>query len=216
MRRVSTPVDNNLRLMNKTRRRKRSPNVDMSAACDVAFLLLMFFVLAAKPKLLEPLNVSMPGYATSGHPDFDSAFATILLGNGKFFLELPDSAMRSQTLMKMSDSYHVKFSQQEVAKFSQVGVIGRAISGLAPYIDNYFSTKDFDAQSGIPFNKQRNELSTWISTSASTYKALYGREIHFAIKADEKAPYTEIKSAIDVLQSQGINKFFLVTNLKSR
>ena len=202
--------------MNKTTRRKRSLHVDMSAACDVAFLLLMFFVLAAKPKLLEPINVNMPGYATGGTPDFDGAFATILLGNGKFFLELPDSATRSQTLIKMSDAYHVNFSGKELAKFSSINVIGEAMTALPFYIDNYFSPKDFDNQPGIPFTKQHDELGMWINTSASTYKALYGREIHFAIKADEKAPYTEIKSVMDVLQSQGINKFFLMTNLKYR
>lgn len=82
---------------------------------------------------------------------------------------------------------------------------------------NKRDTLSYDAittQAGIPVEKGNNDLANWVYESRKANKLLNNNEIRFYIKADEKTDYTLIKKVISTLQSQGINKFSLLTNLK--
>ena len=46
--------------MGKVKMSKKSTSIDMTAMCDVAFLLLTFFILTATAKMPEPLPVDKP------------------------------------------------------------------------------------------------------------------------------------------------------------
>ena len=46
-------------------------------------------------------------------------------------------------------------------------------------------------------------------------KDLHQKELKVAIKGDAKEEYPTIKKVIDILQDQKINKFFLVTGLRT-
>ena len=61
---------------------RKSTSVDMTAMCDVAFLLLTFFILTATAKVPEALPVDMPSSTVQSKlPDSDLAIITI--GKGK-------------------------------------------------------------------------------------------------------------------------------------
>jgi biopolymer transport protein ExbD len=64
---------------------RKSTSIDMTAMCDVAFLLLTFFILTAKPKVEDPVPVDTPGSASQVLlPESDIATLTIG-GKGKVF-----------------------------------------------------------------------------------------------------------------------------------
>ena len=46
-------------------------------------------------------------------------------------------------------------------------------------------------------------------------KALNGAELRLSIKGDSKEEYPTIKKVIDILQKQKVNKFSLITSLRS-
>ena len=64
--------------------KKKAGSTDMTAMCDVAFLLLSFFVMTATAKVPEALPVDTPSSTVQTKlPDSD--LATITLGQGKVF-----------------------------------------------------------------------------------------------------------------------------------
>jgi biopolymer transport protein ExbD len=189
--------------------------IDMTAMCDVAFLLLVFFVLASKPKGWSPVKINVP-FATSQEVcsmrDLDQA--EILLGQGKVMYVIPDPAVREQTLAQMNARYHLSFSPGEISKFSKVTVIGTPVSGLKQYIDGYYNERSFFGQAGIPSDSANNELANWIYESRLAFRSVRDKDLGFIISADAKTKYPQIAAVIDVLQSQHINNFTLHTNLK--
>jgi biopolymer transport protein ExbD len=189
-------------------------SVDMAAMCDVAFLILIFFVLTAKPVRWIPIRIDLP-FASNhmGDPD-DNEEGGILIGHGKVAFEISDSKVRKQTLLQMGEKYHIKFSPSEISKFGKIDIIAVPISELKQYIDEYFTTNSFFNQSGIPFNSNNHELANWIYESRKACKALYDKDLSFTVNADEKTTYPQIASVIQILNRQAIYKFGLITNLK--
>jgi biopolymer transport protein ExbD len=66
--------------------KKKAGSTDMTAMCDVAFLLLSFFVMTATAKIPEALPVDTPFVVQSKLPDDN--LATITVGKGKVFYDL--------------------------------------------------------------------------------------------------------------------------------
>ncbi len=71
---------------------RKSTSVDMTAMCDVAFLLLSFFILTAKPKPSSAVTVETPSSVSSKKaPETDVIMVTITK-DGKVFLNSGDNA----------------------------------------------------------------------------------------------------------------------------
>jgi len=63
---------------------RKSTAIDMTAMCDVAFLLLTFFILSAKPKTQDPVQAEVPA-STANFAIPENDFSTITVGQGKAF-----------------------------------------------------------------------------------------------------------------------------------
>jgi biopolymer transport protein ExbD len=70
-------------------------------------------------------------------------------------------------------------------------------------------------QIGIPYDSIDNQLREWILAARFATKELHQKELKVAIKGDAKEEYPTIKKVIDILQDQKVNKFFLVTGLRT-
>jgi len=187
----------------------------MAAMCDIAFLLLIFFILSAKPKKWEPVKSNLPYSTLISIRDMNSGLAEIKFGEGKLYFEMPDEQTSEQTLLQIGIKYHIPFSPVERMKLRKIDFIGVPISELKQYINGYYNDYDFFNQPGIPFATKNPELANWIYESKVAYKAIHDKDLSFLIIADEKLPYPQFKYIVDVLQSQNIDKFSLATNLKN-
>ena len=108
--------------MAKIKMKKKSTSTDMTAMCDVAFLLLTFFILTATAKVPEALPVDTPASTVQTKlPETD--LATITIGKGKVFFDLKGREVRKRALQLMGEKYGVTFTQEEmdkvVGKFSE-------------------------------------------------------------------------------------------------
>ena len=72
-----------------------------------------------------------------------------------------------------------------------------------------------DLQIGIPHDSIDNQLATWILSARNANAELREKQLNFAIKGDAKEEYPDIKKVMDILQKQDVNKFNLVTGLRS-
>jgi biopolymer transport protein ExbD len=70
--------------MAKVKMSKKATSIDMTAMCDVAFLLLTFFILTATAKAPEPLPVDTPSSTVQTKlPETDLATLTVGKSEGK-------------------------------------------------------------------------------------------------------------------------------------
>jgi hypothetical protein len=149
--------------------------VDMTAMCDVAFIILLFFVVAAKPKVWMPVSVEEP-VATKPICSFgDGNYATILASRDKVMFEIPQE-IRKQTLIQMGHKYHIMFTDKELSEFEKNETVGVPINQLKQFIDNnYNNTNLFFNQPGIPVNPENCELANWIDVARKVEKAMLDR-----------------------------------------
>lgn len=195
---------------------KKAASIDMTAMCDVAFLLLTFFILTATAKIPEPLPVDTPSSTVQTKlPDTD--LATITVGKGKVFFDLKGREVRKRTLELMGQKYEVAFTEEESAKFALMEGIGVPITSLKQLIAMKSSDRSkADLQPGIPKDSLDNQLSQWINFARSANIEIQDKELQIAIKGDAKEEYPAIKKVMDILQDQKINSFNLVTGLRAK
>ena len=195
---------------------KKAASIDMTAMCDVAFLLLTFFILTATAKIPEPLPVDTPASTVQTKlPDTD--LATITVGKGKVFFDLKGREVRKRTLELMGQKYEVAFTEEESAKFALMEGIGVPITSLKQLIAMKSSDRSkADLQPGIPKDSLDNQLSQWIQNARIANIELQDKELQIAIKGDAREEYPAIKKVMDILQDQKINSFNLVTALRAK
>ena len=80
--------------MGRAKLPRKSTNIDMTAMCDVAFLLLSFFILATKQKPPEVLAVKTPTSVSAVAAPEKSILIT-LTKKGKVFLMLGDETKKN-------------------------------------------------------------------------------------------------------------------------
>lgn len=193
---------------------RKSTAIDMTAMCDVAFLLLTFFILTAKLKQEDPLKVDVPSSSIKVNvPDVD--MATITVGHGKVFFSLEGTDLKKSLLEEMGKKYNIPFTPTEVDRFSKIAVFGVPTNVLKQYIGLSVDEKKSYVQPGIPVDTTTNsELYNWIYESRIVTKNLHNKELRFSIKGDSREPYPDVQKVIDVLQKQAVNKFSLITSLR--
>jgi len=193
---------------------RKSTAIDMTAMCDVAFLLLTFFILTAKLKQEDPLRVDVPAASVKLNvPDLD--MATITVGHGKVFYSLEGTDLKKALLEEMGKKYNQPFTPDEVAKFSLIPTFGVHMSALKQYINLDQAQRKVYVQEGIEVDTTNtSELYNWIYQSRIVTKNLHNKELRFAIKGDSHEQYPVIQKVIDVLQKQAVNKFSLITSLR--
>jgi biopolymer transport protein ExbD len=206
--------------MSKVKMAKKSTSIDMTAMCDVAFLLLTFFILTATAKLPEPLPVDTPSSTVQTKlPDSDLATLTVGKSEGKeqVFFGVKGRDVRKKTLELMAKKYNVTFTENELTQFSLVEEFGVPIEAMKQLL----AMKGADrakagVQPGIPCDSINNQLKDWIYTARQANIDVADKELQFAIKGDAKEEYPQIKKIMDMLQDQKINSFNLVTGLRGK
>jgi biopolymer transport protein ExbD len=198
---------------------KKAGAIDMTAMCDVAFLLLTFFILTATAKQPEPLAVDTPNSTVQTKLP-ETGLATLTVGKGKVFFGLVDRDIRVRTLELMAQEYNLSFTDEEKARFSLIDGFGVPVGNLKQIIAMTSSDRNKEGlQPGIPMDsidKKKDELSRWIFNARSASAELKDKDLKFAIKGDAKLEYPQIKRVMDVLQDQDVNSFNLVTGLRGK
>lgn len=195
--------------------KKKSTSTDMTAMCDVAFLLLTFFILTATAKVPEVMPVDTPQSTVQTKlPEKD--LATLTVGNGKVFFDVKGKDVRVRTLELMGQKYGVTFSEDDQNKFAIMESFGVPVQNLKQILDMHPSDRKNVKQPGIPKDSLDNQLADWVQNARIANIELHDKELELAIKGDAKEEYPVIKKVMDILQDQKINSFSLVTGLRGK
>lgn len=202
--------------MPKLKMPRKSTNVDMTAMCDVAFLLLTFFMLATRFKPDEPVTVVTPNSISEiPIPDNDIMLITVD-PKGRVFFTVDSKNDRMEIINDIDEYKNLGLTQQEKTNFSIGASVGVPFNQLKSYLDaTPDEQKGFDKQTaGIPTDtvntSDQNELAAWIRIARNN-----NPKLRIAIKADADASYPDIKKVIKTLENWKIFKFNLITGLKA-
>ncbi|MBF6641929.1 biopolymer transporter ExbD [Flavobacterium sp. J49] len=206
--------------MAKVKMSKKATSIDMTAMCDVAFLLLTFFILTATAKAPEPLPVDTPSSTVQTKlPETDLATLTVGKSNGEsqVFFGVKGRDVRIKTLELMAQKYNLTFTEDEIKQFSLVDEFGVPIEAMKQLLAMKAADRAKPGtQPGIPCDSINNQLKDWIYTARQANIDVADKELQFAIKGDAKEEYPQIKKIMDILQDQKINSFNLVTGLRGK
>ena len=202
--------------MSRVKVARKSTAIDMTAMCDVAFLLLTFFILSAKPKTQEAIPADPPAStATFVIPDTD--FSTLTVGKGKVSFNVQGDDVRRETLAKIGQDNGITFTPAEIQAFANTESFGIPIGNLKQYLSLPSDQKSKFVQTGIPVDTSQanSELAQWVHAARVVNGSLHGVDLKIAIKGDSKEEYPTIHKVITTLQKQKVNKFSLITSLKT-
>lgn len=195
---------------------RKSTFIDMTAMCDVAFLLLSFFMLATKFKPDEPVVVVTPASISRVIlPDADIMLITID-AKGRVFFSIDNKNIRKNLIEDMDEYKGLGLTDAEKYQFAIGSSIGAPFNQLKGYLSAAPEAQDaFDRTTpGIPtdtsVNNPDNELAMWIRSARNN-----NPKLRICIKADGEATYPSVQKVIATLAGWKIFKFNLITNLKA-
>jgi len=184
--------------------------------CDVAFLLLTFFMLATKFKPEEPVQVRTPAsIQVTPFPDKDVMLITID-AKGRIFFAIDNPLKRRDLIDAINSDKSLNLTEADKKSFALGASIGVPFNQLKTYLEAEpdVQKKMNEAAPGVPADtvvtNPANELGDWVKNAR-----LSNPSIRICIKADGDASYPVINKVIRTLEGWKIFRFNLITNLKA-
>ncbi len=197
--------------MPKVKLPRKSTIVDMTAMCDVAFLLLTFFILATKQKPPEVLSVKTPTSVSSKAAPEKSLLIT-MTKEGKVFLMLGDETKKDAIIDDFNTTRGLQLTSAELNKLKKSEFIGHPVNKLKSAL-NAAQEIPPSMMDGIPTDSTNNELAYWIRSITNAYKGEDQRSLQemILVKGDGEAEYPVFKKVKEALKANEIFKFRIVT-----
>lgn len=189
---------------------RKSTNIDMTAMCDVAFLLLSFFILTTKFKPAEAITVTPPNsVSTKAAPNKDIVLIT-MEKSGKVFLSMDNEEMKGKLAEKMNEKQNLGL---DVNAFKKAGFYGCSFANLKQFLTIPEEQRKGNNLPGIPCNDSiSNELTGWMTLIKEVYS---GKEIHLLLKGDNDAKYSVFDNVKTAFVKNDFDRFQMVTNPES-
>ena len=196
--------------MPKVKVRRKSTFIDMTAMCDVASLLLTFFILTSNFTQKEPVIISTPPSISQIKIPETNIMQVLVSKSGKVFFGIDGNEKRVELLKKMADAYHLTFTKEEEKRFSVINTFGVPIEKLKYFIDMKPEDRDkVENNPGMPTDSLNNQFKDWVR-----YARIVNPQITIAIKADSGTPFPSIKRVLDTMNDLREYRFNLITSLE--
>jgi len=183
----------------------------MTAMCDVAFLLLTFFMLTSNFTKKEATAVNAPSSISEIKIPERNILLILVDANGKLFFGIDGQENRMALLERMGALYNLQFSKSEMKEFSLINSFGVPIEQMKTFLSLSPEERESPAYAdGIPCDSLNNQLKNWVRETRSISK-----EYRIAIKADQATAYPKIKKLMETLQDLDENRYNLITTLET-
>jgi biopolymer transport protein ExbD len=196
---------------------RKSTAVDMTAMCDVAFLLLSFFILTTKFKPSEAVPVNTPSSVAAKVAPETNVVMISLNKDGKIFLSTGDSKndkdKKAEIIKSVNSHKNLGLSDAEVAALVRAPFIGTPLAQLKQQARLATDQMTGETLPGIYVkDSTNNELLDWMRGVADAYA---GMKPNLLLKGDNVAKYPSFRNIIDAFRKNEFFKFQMVTNPQS-
>jgi biopolymer transport protein ExbD len=197
--------------MPKVKIHRKSTVIDMTAMCDVAFLLLTFFMLTSNFARKEATAVNTPSSISEIKIPERNIMLILVDSKGKVFFGIDGQDNRISLLEKMGATYNISFEPNELKEFSLINSFGVPMNQMKIFLTMKTEERDNPANSlGIPCDSLDNQFKNWVSAARSI-----SADYRIAIKADQATAYPVIKNLMNTMQDLKENRYNLITSLES-
>lgn len=193
--------------MGRAKLPRKSTSIDMTAMCDVAFLLLSFFILTTKFKPSEAIAVMIPKSVAAKVAPTKDIVQVIIDKDGKVFLEMDDEEVKETMANTLNTTKNLGL---DVKAFKKSPFFGASFGGLKSFLALPEDQRRGNLLPGIPVkDSANNELTEWMTLVRDSYQ---GKKPSLLLKGDNLAKYPAFKSVITAFKKNDFLKFQMVTN----
>lgn len=199
--------------MGKTKVKKQSTFIDMTAMSDVTVLLLTFFMLTATFMDKEPVQVIAPSSVSETKVPESNVLTILIDPEGKVYLNMDDNAMKREVLELVGRDYNITFDAKQINTFvNEVTHVGVPIGRMAEFLNLPTNTarEDEVKKFGVPMDSLNNQFKQWVKHA----REVGGDNMKIGIKADANTPYPLIEGVMKNLVKMKENRYSLLTNLR--
>ena len=197
--------------MPKVKVHRKSTRIDMTAMCDVAFLLLNFFMLTSTFTAKESVQLTTPSSVSEIKIPEANIMKILVDPTGKVFFGIDGQEKRIQLLEAIATKYSLTFTAKEKKNFSLLPTFGVPVNKLNEFLNLPPEIRDSkDWAMGIPTDSVDNQFKEWVKAA----RKVGGEETKIAIKGDQKTPYPKFKAVMGSLQDLDENRYNLITSLE--
>jgi len=194
--------------MPKIKVARKSTSVDMTAMCDVSFLLLTFFMLTSKFRPAEAVPIDLPN--SRSQIKLADVMTITVAKDGAAFFSLAEAPLRAALLDRMLVKHpEIKLDVNQKKAFEGLDMFGFSLQQMPQVLAmNPVQYKAFK-KTGIPKDSANCELVEWV------HEARYvNQDLKIAIKGDKDVNIKDIKQVIyGLTELIGEHRFNLITSL---
>jgi len=195
--------------MPKVKVPRKSTSVDMTAMCDVAFLLLSFFILTTKFKPSEALAVVTPNSVANKVAPQDDVVQITIDKSGNVFYSMSEDAPRREVIETINSLRNLGLSEAEMNNFTKASFVGVPFSKLKAFLD-LKQEQQVKVIEGIPVkDSSNNELVDWMRAAATAFQ---GSKMNLLLKGDNDSKYPSFQGVINAFKKNDLMKFQMITN----
>jgi len=193
---------------------RKSTSIDMTAMCDVAFLLLSFFILATKFKPPEALTVVTPNSVSSKIAPDKNVVLITMDKDAKVYFSVSDGNIseKKDIIDAVNTAKNLGLTDAEKKNFvnNPSAYIGVPFAQLKSYLDKTPDQVKGAVLAGIPVTDTlNNELIDWVRAAVGAFQ---GTKMNLLVKGDDAAKYPSFDGVVYAFKKNDQLKFQLITN----
>ncbi len=209
--------------MGKVKIPRKNISLDMTAMCDMAFLLLNFFILTAKFRAEDPVTVTTPGSISDAKMEEKDVMTITVDPNGRVFFGVTGQFVRAEMFKNFASKHQLAVTEEEIQKFSLIETFGAPANMIQSLIKLPTAERNKPGlQPGIPIDSLNDQLTDWVSyaryanSTEKQKKGITDLGLKIAIRGDVGTPYPTVKRVIAILQEMNLNRINLITNMEAK
>lgn len=181
---------------------------DMTAMCDVAFLLLTFFILTTEFKQPDVEDIVTPSsISKSKLTEGDHTMTISVTKDGRYYFSPSNNpADKAKLLEAMGEKHKVTFTESEKQAFQNAQFVGVPMSQMKAYLQLPEEQRKNYKGGTIPLDSINKQLIDWVQINHKI-----NQNVQLAVKGDADTSYEKFKVLFEGLRDIEFNKFVLVT-----
>lgn len=189
---------------------RKSTWVDMTAFCDVGFLLLAFFILTTKFKPPEAIAVVTPSSVSSKEAEAEDQFLVTIGPDGRIFVSFTEENRRVEVVDDLNKRLGLELTPAEVEAAGKAEYFASPLNTLKSYLNMDPESRNGNSLPGIPVkDSANNEMNEWV---ASVNNVFLGDKLNLMVKGDKAVNYPSFKGVIDAFKKNDQMKFKIITS----